>query len=236
MNPAIERTKSQVELELKAFEDISISLALLSNSPYYSSIYNLLGEIKATDEFASPTFKEHFKVILMTLVDTVWKPIPKVKPHDHRTSFKGPPSAIKFKAKPRTQTSNISGSASEKQLKSYKSEAMMRPSSPGLLSLQDSLKLTGHSAMLGKSIQDGYNLSQFNHVHGAASFSKSERKMFTPQEAPGPGSYTPERPFVQCVPNVSLKTSGRTPELFIKPDSPGPAAYSPVLISISKRT
>mmetsp|Transcript_31778 Transcript_31778/g.54866 ORF Transcript_31778/g.54866 Transcript_31778/m.54866 type:complete len:239 (+) Transcript_31778:8-724(+) len=238
MNPDISKVKDEVELELKAFEDISNSLASLSNSPYYEQIYDLFNQLKKAEEFSSANFKEHLKVILLTLVDNVWKPPPKKQQQYGAPSFRLAPktSVIKRKSPERTTSPSAIESASEKLLQPPKALTARKSSSPNGSFLSTS-NVNGSKAQLVIAAQDIKNLSEFSHVQGSVKFSKSERKMHTLKNSPGPGAYKADKNVVMLTsPKSNLKTSGKKTDLFTSNTSPGPAAYKPMRHYVSKRT
>jgi len=228
------KLRSQISAELKPFTDISRSLQQLLSTKHFDMLTHVLTAIYETesslDKHRSTVLKEHLKVIVPCMINEIWggnkEKVANWKPSNTQRS-----SSRKSPSPERTSTSigrltTERNSNSPSRLLMTGNGSHSRRSSPLRLS-GDASEPTLSRSLSGLNYQEAHSLSDFCHINGHQTFSKSKRPLTKGhQRSPGPAAYKADRLSLHpSSPKLTIPKGGKKGELFSPPYSPGPAAY-----------
>jgi hypothetical protein len=214
--------RMQVASELRPFSDITKSLQYLVSQKHFDSLVEVLNNIcqaeAASDNPRSSAVKEHLKVIVPCMINEIWgasKEAPKLSI-----------TTLKRRKSPSPERTPLSRLATDKTLAGLGvTTPTVRRSSPAR-SAQELIEPFNRS-LSGLSYNQAHSLSDFCHIRGSATFTRSKRPLTKGNEgSPGPAAYRCDKDKLKVnSPRVMIPRGGKKGELFSVPDSPGPAAY-----------
>jgi hypothetical protein len=212
----------QVASELRPFSDITKSLQYLVSQKHFDSLVEVLNNIyqaeAACDNPRSSAVKEHLKVIVPCMINEIWG-ASQEKPKLSVTT-------LNSRKSPSPERTPLTRLGTDKSLAGVGIPTpTVRRSSP-CRSSQDLMEPFNKS-LSGLSYHHAHSLSDFCHIRGSATFTRSKRPLTKGNEgSPGPAAYRCDKGKLKVnSPRVMIPRGGKKGELFSVPDSPGPAAY-----------